>query len=111
MTLQVVLGPDDDGRPCLTIKLPAENYPAKRVMAFCRHCHQDMADPETVTCPANVEVAYPDGTRLPSSPGHFREPGGRCRGCGIRHGGQHHPGCAAERCPRCTRQLTSCGCL
>ncbi len=37
--------------------------------------------------------------------------GGRCHDCGIQDGGSHHPGCDAERCPRCKGQLISCGCL
>src|ERR1700722_12936936 len=36
---------------------------------------------------------------------------GRCHDCNVRDGGFHHPGCDAERCPRCDGQLIGCGCL
>lgn len=36
---------------------------------------------------------------------------GRCHDCNIENGGVHHPGCNAERCPKCGGQLISCGCL
>jgi hypothetical protein len=34
----------------------------------------------------------------------------RCGDCGVRPGGYHHLGCDLMRCPRCRRQLISCGC-
>jgi hypothetical protein len=34
----------------------------------------------------------------------------RCGDCGARSGGFHHLGCDLERCPRCRRQLITCGC-
>jgi hypothetical protein len=43
-----------------------------------------------------------DGT---SAPG-----GGRCGDCGVEPGGFHHLGCDLQQCPRCRRQLLSCGC-
>ena len=36
---------------------------------------------------------------------------GRCHDCNVQPGGYHHPGCDAERCPKCRGQLISCGCL
>jgi hypothetical protein len=36
--------------------------------------------------------------------------GANCRDCATPQGGLHHPGCDAERCPRCLGQAISCGC-
>jgi hypothetical protein len=80
-------------------------------MSRCQWCDQEMSDPATVTCTANTEIEFPDGETLPASTFHFDEPSGRCHDCNIVHGGHHHPGCDVERCPRCSRQLISCGCL
>ena len=78
---------------------------------ICPWCNKDMSDPNTTTCVGNTVVEYPDGEVLPASTEHFDEPSGRCYDCNIVHGGHHHPGCAAERCPRCGGQIISCGCL
>lgn len=80
-------------------------------MAECQWCKKDMSDPNTVTCGWNTHVEYPDGKKLESCTEHFEEPSGRCHDCNIVHGGNHHPGCDVERCPRCDGQLISCGCL
>lgn len=37
-------------------------------------------------------------------------PAPRCGDCGVGSGGYHHLGCDLMRCPRCGRQLISCGC-
>ncbi len=80
-------------------------------MAICKCCNKEMTDPSVITCIANRYVEFPDGTRIPSSTEHFGEPDGRCGDCGIAHGGHHHPGCDAERCPKCGGQLIGCDCL
>ncbi len=79
---------------------------------ICEICGEERLDPKTVTCTGNDGVVlFPDGTKLFVSLFHLNEPSGRCRDCGIKHGGCHHPGCDVERCPKCGRQLITCGCL
>jgi hypothetical protein len=34
-----------------------------------------------------------------------------CHDCNVTKGQFHHPGCDVERCPRCERQVISCGCI
>ena len=35
----------------------------------------------------------------------------RCSDCNVAFGQPHHPGCSVESCPRCNKQIISCGCL
>ncbi len=74
-------------------------------MAICFWCEQEMMDCNQ-TCIGNKEVRFPDGETLPSIPSDHD-----CHDCKIKTGGNHHPGCDMERCPRCSGQLISCGCL
>ena len=78
-------------------------------MAKCGWCEKDMLKVDD--CAKNREVEFPDKTKLPASTYHFDEPSGRCHDCGAKHGNYHHPGCDVERCPKCSGQLISCGCL
>lgn len=34
----------------------------------------------------------------------------RCHDCNVEPDKLHHPGCDAERCPRCEGQAIGCGC-
>jgi hypothetical protein len=79
-------------------------------MAICDWCNKDMSDPATETCTGNEVVESPDGVTMPSLTDHYDEESGRCHYCNIKHGGFHHPGCDAEKCPRCGEQLMSCDC-
>ena len=71
-------------------------------MATCIDCNREMTTANGCTLSA-VTI---DGTRYLRD----RCPDRRCSDCGAIRGEFHHLGCDLERCPRCRRQLISCGC-
>lgn len=75
-------------------------------MAICKICEREMLD--TLSC--NKEPVTIDGVDYAQVPYHA-DSGRPCHDCGTPSGGFHHPGCDAERCPKCGGQLISCGCL
>jgi len=75
-------------------------------MAWCPYCEQEMIG-GTDDCTGST-VEFPDGVIMEAVPNNS---GYQCGDCGVRDGGKHHPGCDMERCPRCSGQLISCGCL
>lgn len=77
-------------------------------MAKCGWCEKEMLDESVCGCSDNTQVVYPDGLALKSLPYDYES---RCGDCGVAVGGNHHPGCDMEKCPRCAGQLISCGCL
>ena len=79
-------------------------------MAICKWCKKEMMDPKVVTCKANKKIEFTDEVTLKATTFHFGESTGRCSDCNIKHGGNHHPGCDIERCPKCGGQLISCDC-
>jgi hypothetical protein len=79
-------------------------------MAKCDWCHKEMTSEKIKSCSENMTVTFPSGEVLAAIP-YNRDSGGRCHDCNVAPGGYHHPGCDMERCPKCNRQLISCGCL
>lgn len=76
-------------------------------MAVCSDCNQEMT--VAASCVADVLIIQDERferARVIEPIG----PDGRCGDCGIQSGGFHHLGCDLEDCPRCHRQLISCGC-
>jgi hypothetical protein len=79
-------------------------------MAICLDCDREMR-----TAPSCVvSTLHLAGARFPLVPygrdGTSAPGAGRCGDCGVEPGGFHHLGCDLQRCPRCQRQLLSCGC-
>jgi hypothetical protein len=79
---------------------------------ICKCCNKEYVLVDD--CTANRTIEYVDGEILPASififPEHIRIKTGKCFVCGIKPGNYHHPGCDAERCPRCEGQLNICDC-
>lgn len=78
---------------------------------ICNLCSQEMTDPKTVSCTTNTVVDFPDSSDAPSIPFNSDDPDVRCHDCNVADGGNHHPGCDSEECPKCLGQLFGCGCL
>jgi hypothetical protein len=80
-------------------------------MAICSTCQLEMHDVDSCTGTHWMIggkayqriVAGPKGDQWP-----LRD--GRCHDCNVAPGGFHHPGCDAERCPRCGLQAITCTC-
>lgn len=76
---------------------------------ICKWCEQEMTAPSTVSCTENERITI--GERDYEAIRFMPVDLGRCHDCGIAPNGFHHPGCDAERCPKCGGQIISCGCL
>lgn len=79
-------------------------------MAICLDCDREM-----LTAPSCVvSTLHLTGASFPLTPyggdGTSAPGGGRCGDCGVEPGGFHHLGCDLQQCPRCQRQLLTCGC-
>jgi hypothetical protein len=77
-------------------------------MHICPWCEQDTK--RTASCTVQ-SIEFPDGVKLPPLAYEPEAGAGPCQDCGAPPGGIHHPGCEIERCPRCSGQLLSCGCM
>jgi hypothetical protein len=76
-------------------------------LAVCPDCEQEMLTAASCT----VDALILQGQRYSRyRVGRPIGPAGRCADCGVTRGGHHHLGCDLEDCPRCRRQLISCGC-
>lgn len=81
-------------------------------MAVCGACENDMLTAATcVEVPAKIDGESLSPIRYGSEGSDWLPQGERCHDCGVARGGFHHPGCDAERCPKCRSQIISCGCL
>lgn len=76
-------------------------------MAVCDDCGQEMLT--AAGCTVDVLIIQNERFerhRVSGPTGRNR----RCGDCGAQPRRFHHLGCDVERCPRCGRQLLSCGC-
>ena len=74
-------------------------------MAICVDCEREM----TTAASCTVTTLHIGDLPFPMTR-HRRSGDGRCGDCGVEPGGYHHLGCDLARCPRCARQLITCGC-
>lgn len=79
-------------------------------MAACVWCEQEM----TTAASCRAEVLHLHGKPIRMIRwGHergWRGASERCGDCGVEPDGFHHLGCDLQECPRCGRQMLSCGC-
>lgn len=81
---------------------------AEHSYSVCAFCHQAMG-PVPAGCTLEELTHAPTGLTYAR---YFHDgPLDRCADCNAPPGGLHHPGCAAERCPRCAGRVAACGCL
>jgi hypothetical protein len=74
--------------------------------ATCRSCEQVMAPGAACT---QGEYKLNDGKTYARVP-YPADAEGNCHDCNVLPGTRHHPGCDAERCPKCHDQLIGCNC-
>ena len=78
-------------------------------MVKCKECEKDMLDNKTTSCTHQLMVM---AGKLWLRDTTYFDVNKRCHDCGIvnKAGNVHHWGCDMERCPKCGKQLISCGC-
>jgi hypothetical protein len=55
-----------------------------------------------------MTTRIPFGEETDGEPWYLSPDGDRCHDCGAEEGELHKPGCDAEQCPECGRQLLAC---
>jgi hypothetical protein len=73
---------------------------------ICTRCTQEITG--GVDCLNWHTIDYPDGQTLLAIPHDGTQ---HCPDCGTWPEHAHHQHCDQEVCPRCRRQLISCGCF
>lgn len=81
-------------------------------MAICDVCKTEMVGGPGCSLAEYDDIPGGPYPRIPVGDPRDFEPGTdrRCHDCAAPPGTYHHPGCDAERCPRCGYQAISCGC-
>ena len=81
--------------------------------AICEYCEKEM----NLGCSCGmviVQIGEIDYERIKAGDAldllSDMEPDEFCRDCNVKAGQYHHPGCDAERCPKCHYQIIGCDC-
>lgn len=83
--------------------------------ATCKGCYQTKKGgngciPHTYQCDGKAHVAVLYGDEREGYQNTGSKPAKLCHDCHAPIGKPHHVGCDIERCPICSKQLTTCGC-
>lgn len=80
-------------------------------MNYCYFCSSNTAD--VMTCePEKVLIGESTYSQIVCGQETFIPKINRlCSDCEVSIGKFHHPGCENEECPKCHKQIISCGCL